>query len=68
MDAEENQKQVSLRRPPPLEIAARFPHSHSPGDESYVSLKAKPGPDGERFAPPQLLREMAAGGKAFYPR
>jgi hypothetical protein len=31
MDSEENQLQVSLRRPPPLEIAARFPHSHSPG-------------------------------------
>src|SRR5437773_11617849 len=28
MDAEENQKQVFPRRPQPLEIAARFPHSH----------------------------------------
>src|SRR5437899_4637112 len=28
MDAEENQKQVFPRRPQPLEIAARCPHSH----------------------------------------
>ena len=32
--AKENQNQVSLRFPPPLEIAARFPHSHSADDES----------------------------------
>ncbi len=28
VENEENQNQVSLRFPPPLEIAARFPHSH----------------------------------------
>src|SRR5437763_16111917 len=28
MDGEENHKQVFPRRPQPLEIAARFPHSH----------------------------------------
>jgi len=33
---EENQKQVSLRRPQPLEIAkgGRFPHSHLSDDEA----------------------------------
>lgn len=31
VENEENQEQVSLRFPQPLEIAARFPHSHRPG-------------------------------------
>ena len=30
----ENQNQVSLRFPPPLEIAPRFPQSHNPDDDS----------------------------------
>ena len=30
MENEENQNQVSLRFPPPLEIAPRFPQSHNP--------------------------------------
>jgi hypothetical protein len=34
VENEENQNQVSLRFPPPLEIAARFPHSHRADDES----------------------------------
>ena len=34
MENEENQKQVFLRFPKPLEIAkARFPHSLNPGDD-----------------------------------
>lgn len=35
VENEENQNQVSLRFPPPLEIAARFPHSHTHDDSSY---------------------------------
>ena len=31
VENEENHSQVSLRFPQPLEIAARFPHSHRPG-------------------------------------
>ena len=31
VENEENQTQVSLRFPQPLEIAARFPHSHRSG-------------------------------------
>ncbi len=34
MENEENQNQVSLRFPPPLEIAPRFPQSHNPDDDS----------------------------------
>ncbi len=34
VENEENQTQVSLRFPQPLEIAARFPHSHRAGDGS----------------------------------
>ncbi len=34
MENEENQNQVSLRFPPPLEIAPRFPHFHNPDDDS----------------------------------
>ena len=34
MENEENQNQVSLRFPPPLEIAPRFPQSHNPDDVS----------------------------------
>ena len=34
METEENQNQVSLRFPPPLEIAPRFPQSHNPDDDS----------------------------------
>ena len=34
MENEENQNQVSLRFPPPLEIAPRFPHFHNSDDDS----------------------------------
>ena len=34
MENEENQNQVSLRFPPPVEIAPRFPQSHNPDDDS----------------------------------
>ena len=34
MENEENQNQVSLRFPPPLEIAPRFLHFHNPDDDS----------------------------------
>jgi hypothetical protein len=37
MGAAENQRQVFRKRPQPLEIAARFPHSHRPDD--YAELK-----------------------------
>ena len=37
----ENQPQVVHSSHRPLEIAPRFPHSHSSGDESYVSSTAK---------------------------
>jgi len=37
----ENQTQVSLRFPQPLEIATRFPHSHSP-DHSSLAQKTTP--------------------------
>ena len=37
MENEENQNQVSLRFPPPLEIAPRFPQSHNPDDDSPLS-------------------------------
>ena len=44
-------------------------HIHSTGIATFVAqcerLAAR---FGKRFAPPQLLRDMAAGGKAFYPR
>jgi hypothetical protein len=36
----ENQPQVFHPSHSPLEIAPRFPHSHSSDDESYLSLKA----------------------------
>ena len=35
--------------PGPLEIAPRFPHSHSSDDECYLSLKANP--DGRGASP-----------------
>jgi hypothetical protein len=38
----ENQTQVSRRFPPSLEIAARFPHSHSPGDWLLLFHQTKP--------------------------
>jgi hypothetical protein len=38
----ENQPQVFHPSHRPLEIAPRFPHSHSSEDESYLSLKANP--------------------------
>ena len=41
MENEENQTQVSLRFPPPLEIAARFPQFHRPDDDA---LSQKKGP------------------------
>jgi len=37
----ENQTQVSLRFPQPLEIATRFPHFHSP-DHSSLAQKNTP--------------------------
>ena len=37
MENEENQNQVSLRFPPPLEIAPRFPQSHNPDDDSLLA-------------------------------
>jgi hypothetical protein len=43
VENEENQTQVSLRFPQPLEIAkARFPHSHRPG-AAWKSGKPQPG-------------------------
>ena len=41
MENEENQNQVSLRFPPPLEIAPRFPQSHNPDDDSPPSQNSK---------------------------
>jgi len=41
-ETKENQTQVYLRFPPPLEIAARFPHSHRPG-AAWKSGKPKTG-------------------------
>src|SRR5216683_4334526 len=41
MENEENQEQVFHRFPPPLEIAARFPHSHSRGDDREEKWKSK---------------------------
>jgi len=38
VESEENQKQVFLLFPPPLEIAPRFPHSHSLDDDSFFAL------------------------------
>ena len=37
MENEENQNQVSLRFPPPLGIAPRFPQSHNPDDDSLLA-------------------------------
>src|SRR5271166_3253816 len=52
---EENQTQVSLRFPQPLEIAARFPHSHRPGgclcSKSSKSNSRKETLAADRFAP-----------------
>jgi hypothetical protein len=42
VENEENQNQVSLRFPPPLEIAARFPHSHRAGDGYFSNQKTNP--------------------------
>jgi hypothetical protein len=42
VENEENRTQVSLRFPQPLEIAARFPHSHRP-DAAWKSGKPKAG-------------------------
>jgi hypothetical protein len=41
LENEENQTPVSLRFPEPLEIAARFPHSHRAGDEWFSNQKNK---------------------------
>src|SRR5260370_41986603 len=41
MENEENQEQVFLRFPPPLGIAARFPHSHSRGNDREGKWKSK---------------------------
>src|SRR5260370_29815428 len=41
MENEENQEQVFHRFPPPLEIAARFPHSHSRGNDREEKWKSK---------------------------
>jgi hypothetical protein len=41
MENEENRKQVFHRFPQPLEIATRFPHSHSPGDDRVEKWKSK---------------------------
>jgi hypothetical protein len=40
MENVENQKQVFHRFPPPLEIAGRFPHSRSPGDDRVEKWKS----------------------------
>jgi len=40
VENEENQKQVSLRFPPPLEIAGRFPHSRSPDGDRVEKWKS----------------------------
>jgi len=60
----ENQTQVSLRFPRPLEIAARFPHSHRPG-EARKSGKRKP-----RFplSPWRLLQLQNQSRKETRPR
>jgi hypothetical protein len=42
VENEENQNQVSLRFPPPVEIAARFPHSHRAGDCCLSNQKTNP--------------------------
>ena len=41
MENEENRKQVFPRFPQPLEIATRFPHSHSPDDDRVEKWKSK---------------------------
>jgi hypothetical protein len=45
----ENQPQVFHAFHRPLEIAPRFPHSHSSDDESYFSFN--PNPDGRGASP-----------------
>jgi hypothetical protein len=42
VENEENQTQVSLRFPQPLEIAARFPLSHRAGDGYLYSQETNP--------------------------
>jgi hypothetical protein len=52
VENEENQTQVSLRFPQPLEIAARFPHSHRAGDGYLYSQETNPkNKKGARTAP-----------------
>jgi hypothetical protein len=41
MENKENREQVFHRFPPPLEIAARFPHSHSLGGDRGENWKSK---------------------------
>jgi len=38
VESEGNQRQVFLLFPPPLEIARRFPHSHSLDDDPFFAL------------------------------
>jgi hypothetical protein len=47
----ENQNQVSLRFPPPLEIAARFPHSHRADYETLSPQKKQPRKPTEKEPP-----------------
>lgn len=42
VENQENQTPVSLRFPPPLEIAARFPHSHRADDDASSPNKKTP--------------------------
>jgi hypothetical protein len=49
----ENQKQVSLRCPQPLEIAVRFPHSHRRDDYDFdFFTKFRKEARRRSFAPP----------------
>jgi hypothetical protein len=42
VENQENQTPVSLRFPPPLEIAARFPHSHRADDDASSPKQKDP--------------------------
>ncbi len=73
MENEENQNQVSLRFPPPLEIAPRFPQSHNPDDDSPLPKtqnqkarkepqrlkKPQPPSSGSSFDEKMLWRELS---------
>jgi hypothetical protein len=61
VENEENQTQVSLPFPPPLEIATRFPHSHRP----YDFCASKPSKPNKERRPRRRIASLPPSGSFF---